>query len=72
LLEGPKLLALVQSVQNHPDVAPTGQPSESPAAPTCPQCGKSMVLRTARRGSNAGNQFWGCSAYPACKGIRDF
>ena len=27
-----------------------------------------MVERTARRGSNAGNQFWGCSAYPACKG----
>ena len=28
-----------------------------------------MVLRTARRGSNAGNQFWGCSQYPRCKGI---
>ena len=27
-----------------------------------------MVLRTARRGKNAGGQFWGCSNYPACKG----
>lgn len=28
-----------------------------------------MVLRTARRGKNAGGQFWGCSNYPKCKGI---
>jgi len=27
-----------------------------------------MVLRTARRGPNSGNQFWGCAAYPRCKG----
>ncbi|MCM2358131.1 MAG: four helix bundle suffix domain-containing protein [Geobacteraceae bacterium] len=33
----------------------------------CPACGKSMVLRTARKGSNAGSQFWGCSGYPECK-----
>lgn len=32
--------------------------------PVCPECGKPIVLRTARRGSNAGNQFLGCSAYP--------
>ena len=29
-----------------------------------------MVLRTARCGRNAGNQFWGCSRYPDCTGIR--
>lgn len=29
-----------------------------------------MALRTARKGQNAGNQFWGCTRYPACKGIR--
>ena len=33
----------------------------------CPRCGKQMVLRTSRRGPNAGNRFWGCSGYPACK-----
>ena len=27
-----------------------------------------MVLRTARRGRNAGGQFYGCSQYPKCKG----
>jgi endonuclease YncB( thermonuclease family) len=29
-----------------------------------------MVLRTARRGRNAGEQFWGCSRYPVCSGTR--
>jgi len=33
----------------------------------CPACGKPMVLRTARKGTNAGSQFWGCSGYPECK-----
>jgi ATP-dependent DNA helicase RecQ len=37
--------------------------------PNCPLCGSSMVLRTARRGKNAGGQFWGCSGFPICKGI---
>ena len=37
--------------------------------PPCPKCGKPMVLRTAKAGKNAGNQFWGCSAYPECKGV---
>ena len=39
-------------------------------APNCPQCGKPMALRTARKGQRAGSQFWGCSGYPECKGTR--
>jgi len=31
-----------------------------------------MELRTARRGQNAGGQFWGCSKYPECKGTLPF
>ncbi|MVF24844.1 hypothetical protein EVC37_25075 [Methylocaldum sp. BRCS4] len=30
-----------------------------------------MVLRTAKRGTNAGGQFWGCSSFPKCRGILD-
>lgn len=37
--------------------------------PTCPRCGNAMVLRTASRGENRGNQFWGCSGYPTCRGM---
>jgi len=39
--------------------------------PPCPECGKPMVLRTAQKGKNTGKQFWGCSAYPDCKGLLD-
>ena len=46
-------------------------PSDKHSAPDCPNCGKPMALRTARKGPNAGAQFWGCSAYPECKGIRN-
>jgi four helix bundle suffix protein len=34
---------------------------------SCPACGMLMVLRTARKGPNAGSQFRGCSGYPECK-----
>lgn len=36
--------------------------------PKCPDCGELMALRTARQGKNEGSQFWGCTAYPKCKG----
>ncbi|PYG04531.1 MULTISPECIES: nuclease-related domain-containing protein [unclassified Thioalkalivibrio] len=42
----------------------------APAAPGCPKCGSAMVKRKARKGASAGQQFWGCSQYPACRGIR--
>lgn len=34
----------------------------------CPRCSSEMVLRTAARGPNAGQQFWGCSTFPRCRG----
>ncbi len=37
----------------------------------CPKCGASLVLRTATRGANAGNQFYGCSNYPKCRYIQN-
>ena len=39
-------------------------------APACPECGKPMKRRTAKAGSNAGHDFWGCTGYPECKGVR--
>jgi len=33
----------------------------------CPRCGSSLVQRTARKGAHAGDQFWGCSAFPKCR-----
>lgn len=40
------------------------------AAAVCPICGSGMVRRTAKRGPDAGREFWGCSRYPACRGTR--
>ena len=37
----------------------------------CPKCGSKLVLRTAQKGENAGNQFYGCSSFPKCRYIRD-
>jgi restriction system protein len=36
-----------------------------PSAPECPLCGKPMRQRNSIKGG-----FWGCSAYPDCKGTR--
>lgn len=38
--------------------------------PSCPTCNQPMQLRTARMGSRSGQQFWGCSRFPDCKGTR--
>ncbi len=37
----------------------------------CPKCGGHLVLRTAKKGANAGSQFYGCSNYPNCKYTQD-
>ena len=82
LIDGPTLLALVHSVQT--DTRPTApaQPAatlhriapafaaavpHTAATPDCPRCGSAMVERTNRRTASV---FWGCSAYPACRGTR--
>jgi restriction system protein len=41
------------------------------AAPVCPKCGKPMARRKARTGKNAGQDFWGCTGFPDCKGVRE-
>lgn len=41
------------------------------AIETCPRCGGKLVLRTARKGRNAGGQFYGCSNYPSCRYTRE-
>ena len=35
----------------------------------CPRCGAPMVKRIAKKGTNAGREFYGCSRYPKCRGI---
>lgn len=46
----------------------TGDQKDEPGM--CPRCGGTLVLRTAKRGPNAGQQFYGCSNYPKCRYTR--
>lgn len=78
LVDGPKLHGLLRQAQAAADRSPAQKPAapvaHSPApsaqALACPLCAKPMVRRTAKRGANAGNEFWGCNGYPNCRGTR--
>lgn len=39
--------------------------------PICKKCGLPMVLRTAKRGGNKGQKFYGCSNYPKCREVAE-
>lgn len=76
LIDGTRLSALIKqaagTLQQGAVKPAGGSPGAAPvaAAAACPLCAKVMVRRTAKRGANAGNAFWGCSGYPDCKGTR--
>ncbi len=64
--------AVQQERQNGKRLADALGPMEIRSADShsCPVCGSAMVRRVAKRGRNAGDAFWGCSRYPACRGTR--
>lgn len=78
LVDGTKLFAMIQqakqsrATKSPQPVAPSvaSVVAKSVIALACPQCGSSMVKRKARKGSNAGAEFWGCSKFPTCRGVR--
>lgn len=78
LVDGTKLLGLIRQATSSAGQAQarTARPTATPPIPassqptTCPVCAKPMVRRTAKRGANAGGEFWGCTGYPACRGTR--
>ena len=61
--------ARVEARRQRSDRSDPTDPSP-PVPPACPRCSQPMTLRIARRGPHAGSQFWGCTAYPACRGTR--
>ena len=76
LVDGPKLEQMLRQAKAGGGEVRASPPRASTApavavTPACPDCTKPMVLRQARRGANAGNAFWGCSAFSAgCRGTR--
>lgn len=37
----------------------------------CPKCGSEMQLRETKKGDKTGKPFWGCSAFPKCRTVRN-
>jgi restriction system protein len=77
LIDGPKLDGLIRQAQassgTEAAAAPrpaAAAPLQDSGAPMCPRCSNPMVRRTASRGANKGNMFWGCAEYPSCRGTR--
>ena len=73
LIDGQRLFGMVkqakQSLAVQPKAAPTRPSTQTTSAePVCPVCASQMLKRTAKKGQNAGAQFWGCSKFPACRG----
>jgi restriction system protein len=82
LIDGKALAQHIREIKGTPEAAAIvgAEPATSTAPkqvlsvqtrtePTCPKCGAPMIKRTAKKGANAGNSFWGCSRYPECRGI---
>jgi restriction system protein len=71
LIDGNGVAALIEGLQvsapkpEQAEAATTKTPTSK--TPTCGKCRSSMVLRTANKGSQAGDRFWGCSQFPRCR-----
>ena len=74
LIDGEELVRMVREVQTAPmqttraaGVAESVSVASTPAAQlACPKCGEPMVERSNRK---TGQKFWGCSAFPTCRGV---
>ena len=71
LIDGQQLHAMMSKMPQALSAPVTSTPMvERTDVPACPSCGREMVTRTARRGPQAGQSFWGCSGYPSCNATR--
>jgi restriction system protein len=64
LIDGPKLTQMIDSVQQSGNMQARQQ-----VARACSRCGSEIVLRVAKKGPHSGKKFWGCSKFPACRGV---
>ncbi len=66
LIGGEELAASLKSKVSA--IEPMVEPLQADTV-TCPKCQSPMVRRMAKQGRNKGKEFWGCTKYPACRGI---
>ena len=70
LIDGEALSEMIDKAHATGLTSQTAQAPEPALEPVCPLCRSAMVKRTARQGPNAGFDFWGCSTFPKCRGVR--
>ncbi|MCC5875644.1 MAG: restriction endonuclease [Candidatus Sumerlaeia bacterium] len=70
LIDGIRLLEMIKAIQKDGGQPAAEQETTPAPSPKCPKCGSPMVMRKARKGPRAGNNFWGCSMYPRCRASR--
>ncbi|EGR0791190.1 hypothetical protein EWS92_22315 [Vibrio vulnificus] len=71
LINGGELVHMIEQVRNRPAEQAVEVTPPKNATPLCPSCHAPLVMRTAKRGQNKGNQFYGCSSYPRCRYTQD-
>jgi len=80
LINGVDLFQMIEALPSDSDIdtdekteelieAATDEQEMPELEPLCPICSQKMIKRTARKGKNAGNTFWGCSQFPGCRGV---
>jgi len=68
LLAGEELFGMLKSAKVEITRQEATQAKTVAAGSACPACGSAMVRRQGKRGTNAGNYFWGCATFPTCRG----
>ncbi|WP_290697450.1 restriction endonuclease [Amphritea sp.] len=69
LINDTKLDKMIRTAQKTLPESALREAQSPPETPVCPKCVSTMVKRKARQGARAGQEFWGCSQFPKCRGI---
>lgn len=73
LVDGAALFELLETAkQAHESTAQEPAFEKNRLTPVCPKCHAEMTLRRARKGPQAGKEFWGCTRFPDCRGALPF
>lgn len=72
LVDGPLLKRWISGSRTPPasSSADFATPANNSYVPFCPVCNELMTIRVAKRGVNIGEEFWGCTKFPKCRGVR--
>lgn len=61
----------IEKKQASKEIQPLEEKPDEGQKKQCPRCGSTLVLRKAKKGENAGTQFYGCSNFPKCRYMKN-